>query len=43
MSEEIEAVIFLEGTLADLQRLAERLARGGVDAEVLKPETGGRG
>ena len=38
MSDPIEAVIFLDGSLADLQRLGEALEANDVACEILKPE-----
>ncbi|MFT4571665.1 MAG: hypothetical protein ACI8TX_002758 [Hyphomicrobiaceae bacterium] len=42
-AEEIEAVVFTEGPLGDLQRIAERFSVAGVESEILLPEGGGRG
>lgn len=38
MSDPVEAVIFLDGSLADLQRLGEALEANDVACEILRPE-----
>jgi hypothetical protein len=41
MIEESDAVVILEGSHGDLERVSERLARAGIVSAIVRPEKGG--